>query len=158
MAGKGYRVADFWSVASAYNDLSNQTLPGKGKARGRSLLFQNAMQQGQRQRFHGHGAMDLRIKDMVRRLAADRSKGFVSGSATSRVTSAQGTGTPLHIQAALAQAKGWRPSLRGYLRGITLEPWLGMDAVWRAIRAPGRMENLRCHPIRGMCDQEHLTE
>lgn len=60
------------------------------------------------------------------------------------------SGTPLHIQAALALAKGWRPSFRGLPPGgITLEPWLGGDAVWRAIRKPGRMRNLWLDSILG---------
>jgi hypothetical protein len=33
-AGHGSQNAEFWSVASAYNGLSNQTLPGKGKTKG----------------------------------------------------------------------------------------------------------------------------
>jgi len=129
---RDYRIPDFWAVACSYKGHSDQTL-SRVKTGGRRSLLQNAILQGQQAKVSWPGCNGSLNRGQGIRLAADHSSCIVSWSATSRVTSAQVTGTPLHIQAALAQAKGRRPSLRGYLLGITLEPRLGMDAVWSTI-------------------------
>ena len=88
-ARQDHRMPEFWSVSSSYTGYRDQTLSGRGKGQGEddycSRLLYNRVS---RERFHGHGEMDLRIENQGISRAADRPNGIVSWSATSRVTSA----------------------------------------------------------------------